>query len=105
MDVKRSPDHARRHPWAVRPWTLVVFGLLLVVGTLIQACSDNNGTVGPTFECSEITAAQGTAKGRSGTSNARSLAAWQAQPDECSPSPPNRRRSRNNDRIDSDVAR
>jgi hypothetical protein len=31
----------------------VVFGLLLVVGTLIQACSDNNGTTGPTFECAQ----------------------------------------------------
>lgn len=53
MDARRSPVHASRRPWAIRPWTLVVFGLLLVAGTLIQACSDNNGTTGPTFECAQ----------------------------------------------------
>jgi hypothetical protein len=31
----------------------VVFGLLLLAGTLIQACSDNNGSTGPVFECRE----------------------------------------------------
>jgi len=31
----------------------VVLGLLLVAGTLIQACSDNNGATGPRFECRE----------------------------------------------------
>jgi hypothetical protein len=31
----------------------VVLGLLLSAGSLLQACSDNNGTVGPTFECQE----------------------------------------------------
>jgi len=31
----------------------VVLALLLVAGTLIQACSDNNGTTGPKFECRE----------------------------------------------------
>jgi hypothetical protein len=31
----------------------VVLGLLLIAGTLIQACSDNNGSTGPTFECRE----------------------------------------------------
>ena len=54
MDARRSSDRARLHSrWAVRPWTLVVFGLLLVAGTLIQACSDNGGTTGPVFECRE----------------------------------------------------
>ena len=54
MDAKLSPPSARRRrPWPVRPWTLVVFGLLLLAGTLIQACSDNNGSTGPTFECRE----------------------------------------------------
>jgi len=54
MDAKLLPPSARRRrPWAVRPWTLVVFGLLLLAGTLIQACSDNNGSTGPTFECRE----------------------------------------------------
>lgn len=53
MDARRSPDRARRHrPWAVQPWTLVVLGLLLVAG-ILQACSDNNGSTGPTFECRE----------------------------------------------------
>ena len=54
MDAKLSPPSARRRrPWAVRPWTLVVLALLLVAGTLIQACTDNNGTTGPTFACNE----------------------------------------------------
>ena len=54
MDAKLSPPSARRrHPWAVRPWTLLVLALLLVAGTLIQACSDNNGSTGPRFECRE----------------------------------------------------
>lgn len=56
MDARRSSDRARPHiRWAVRPWTLVVFGLLLMAGTLIQACSDNGGTTGPVFECREQT--------------------------------------------------
>lgn len=54
MDSRLSLPRARRRgPWGARPWTLVVLGLLLVVGTLIQACSDNNGTTGPTFECQQ----------------------------------------------------
>jgi hypothetical protein len=54
MDAKLSPHSPRRRrPWAVRPWTLLVLALLLAVGTLIQACSDNNGTSGPTFSCNE----------------------------------------------------
>jgi hypothetical protein len=53
MDAKQSPVRASRRSWAVRPWTLVVFGLLLVGGALIQACSDNNGSTGPTFECGQ----------------------------------------------------
>ena len=35
------------------PGTRLVFGLLLMAGTLIQACSDNNGSTGPTFACRE----------------------------------------------------
>jgi len=69
MDAKLSPLNARpRRPWAVRPCTLVVLALLLAVGTLIQACSDNNGTTGPTFSCNE------SPSGR-GTSSVRALAA------------------------------
>jgi hypothetical protein len=54
MDAKLSPPSARRRdPRGIRPSTLVVFGLLLLAGTLIQACSDNNGNTGPVFECRE----------------------------------------------------
>ncbi len=54
MDAKLSPPSARRRgPRGIRPPTLVVFGLLLLAATLIQACSDNNGSTGPTFECRE----------------------------------------------------
>jgi hypothetical protein len=49
MDAKSSPPSGRRgRPWEVRPWTLVAFGLLMTA-TLIQACSDNDGTSGPRF--------------------------------------------------------
>jgi hypothetical protein len=49
MDAKSSPPSGRRgRPWEVRPWPLVVFGLLMTA-TLLQACSDNNGTTGPRF--------------------------------------------------------
>jgi hypothetical protein len=50
MDAKLPPPSARRR---LRPSTLAVFGLLLLAGTLIQACSDNNGSTGPVFECRE----------------------------------------------------
>ena len=54
MDAKLSPySPTRRRPRAIRPWTLVVLALILVAGTLIQACTDNNGTTGPTFACNE----------------------------------------------------
>jgi hypothetical protein len=81
MDARRTPVHpSRRRPWAVRPWTLVVLGLLLMAGTLLQACSDNNGSTGPTFECRELTAPQATAKGTKGSGNVRSLAACTGSP-------------------------
>jgi hypothetical protein len=71
MDAKLSPPSARRRrPWAVRPWTLVVLALLLVAGTLIQACTDNDHTTGPTFACNEKPVGRGA-----GSGNARSLAA------------------------------
>ena len=54
MDAKLSPPSVRhRRPSGVRPWTRLVLGLLLMAGTLIQACSDNNGSTGPTFACRE----------------------------------------------------
>ncbi|MGH7358521.1 MAG: hypothetical protein ACREJR_06895, partial [Candidatus Rokuibacteriota bacterium] len=31
----------------------MVLGLLVLTGSLLQACSDNNGTVGPTFQCQD----------------------------------------------------
>ena len=71
MDVKLPPPSVRRRrPWAVRPWTLVVLGLLLVAGPLIQACSDNNATTGPTFSCNENPIGRGA-----GSGSVRSLAA------------------------------
>jgi hypothetical protein len=55
----------------------VACGLLLVVGALlIQACSDNKGSSGPTFACRENTIGQKTA--RSGS--VRTLAACTASP-------------------------
>jgi hypothetical protein len=63
MDAKLSPHSPRRgRPWAIRPWTLVVLALLLAAGTLIQACSDNNGTTGPTFSCNESQTGSGSAR-------------------------------------------
>jgi hypothetical protein len=48
---------------------------LLVVGMLAQACSDNNGSTGPTFACQETAVGQGK---KSGSVNARSLNACTA---------------------------
>ena len=70
MDAKLSPSSARRRPWAFCPWTLVVLALLLVAGTLIQACSDNDATTGPTFSCNENPIGRGA-----GSGSVRSLAA------------------------------
>ncbi len=80
MDAKLSPVRPSRGPLGIRLSTLVVFGFLLVAGTLIQACSDNNGTSGPTFECAEVKAPQSTAKGTKGSTNVRSLAACTGSP-------------------------
>lgn len=50
MDAKPSPPSGRRgRPRGARPWILVVGLMALMAGTLIQACSDNNGTTGPRF--------------------------------------------------------
>ena len=71
MDATPSPlGVGPRRPWAVRPWTFVTLALLLVVATLIQACSDNSGTTGPTFSCNESPIEQGTTSAK-----ARALAA------------------------------
>jgi hypothetical protein len=53
MDARRSLDRVSRSLRGVRPWTLTVLGLLLMAGTMLQACSDNNGNTGPVFECRE----------------------------------------------------
>jgi hypothetical protein len=55
MDAKLSPPSVRHRPSGVRPGTRLVFGLLLMAGALVQACSDNNGSTGPTFACREGT--------------------------------------------------
>jgi hypothetical protein len=71
MDAKLSLHSSRRRrSRAIRPWTLATLALLLAVGTLIQACSDNNGTTGPTFSCNENPLGEGTRSG-----NVRALAA------------------------------
>jgi len=54
MDAKLSPS-VKHRPSGVRPGTRLVFGLLLMAGALVQACSDNNGSTGPTFACREKT--------------------------------------------------
>jgi hypothetical protein len=48
----------------------VVLALLLVAGTLIQACTDNSNTTGPSFSCNENPIGRG-----GGAGNVRSLAA------------------------------
>jgi hypothetical protein len=53
MDAKLSSSSVRHRRSGVRPRTRLVIGLLLMAGTLIQACSDNNGSTGPTFACRE----------------------------------------------------
>ena len=55
MDAKLSPPSVKHRPSGVRPGTRLVFGLLLMAGALVQACSDNNGSTGPTFACREKT--------------------------------------------------
>ena len=73
MDATLSPRSSRRRgSWSGRRWTLAV--ALLVVGMLAQACSDNNGSTGPTFACQETAVGQG----KSGSVNARSLNACTA---------------------------
>ena len=60
MDATLSPPSPRRRrSWAGRPGTLMGLILVLVAGPLLQACSDNNGTTGPTFACTETPLAQG----------------------------------------------
>jgi len=59
MDAKLSPPSVgHRRPSGIHPGTRLVFGLLLMAGTLIQACSDNNGSTGPTFACRENASSQ-----------------------------------------------
>jgi hypothetical protein len=71
MDAKTSPPSMRRRrPWAVHPWTFAVLALLLVAGTLIQACTDNSNTSGPSFSCNENPIERGA-----GSGSVRSLAA------------------------------
>ena len=48
----------------------MVLALLLVAGTLIQACTDNSNTTGPSFSCNENPIERGA-----GSGSVRSLAA------------------------------
>ena len=66
MDERLStPGMGHGGPGRIRPWTRMALGLLLLTGTLIQACSDNNGSTGPTFACRE--SALGQSRTRSGS--------------------------------------
>jgi hypothetical protein len=66
MDERLSPPGmGHGGPGRIRPWTRMALGLLLLTGTLIQACSDNNGSTGPTFACRE--SASGQSPTRSGS--------------------------------------
>ena len=59
MDAKLStPSTRHRGLGGVRPWTRLALGLLFTAGTLLQACSDNNGSTGPTFACRQGTLAE-----------------------------------------------
>ena len=60
-----SPGMGHGGRGRIRPWTRMALGLLLLTGTLIQACSDNNGSTGPTFACRE--SALGQSRTRSGS--------------------------------------
>src|SRR6188474_312638 len=55
MDAKLSPPSVRHRSSGLRPRHRLVLGLLLMAGGLIQACSDNSGSTGPTFACREKT--------------------------------------------------
>jgi hypothetical protein len=53
MNAKLSPSSASHRHAGVRLGTRLVVGLLLLAGALVQACSDNSGSTGPTFACRE----------------------------------------------------
>jgi hypothetical protein len=66
MDARLLPPSAkRRGSWGAHPWTLVVLGLFLAA--LTQACSDNNGTVGPTFTATPVPVVGDAIGGPAGT--------------------------------------
>jgi hypothetical protein len=76
MDERLSSPGMGHHPGGIRPWSRIALGLLLLTGALIQACSDNNGSTGPTFACRE--SAVGHSQTRSGS--ARLAQGCQASP-------------------------
>jgi hypothetical protein len=49
MDSRLSRRATHRRYLRAGPWIFPALGLLLGVGVLVQACSDNNGRVTPTF--------------------------------------------------------
>jgi hypothetical protein len=66
MDAKLStPSVGHRRRKGFGAWTRLALGLLFIAGTLLQACSDNNGNTGPTFACRE--GALGQSRTRSGS--------------------------------------
>jgi hypothetical protein len=53
MDARLSHRVTHRRYLQAGPWISRTLALLLGVGVLIQACSDNKGPVGPTFPASQ----------------------------------------------------
>src|SRR5262245_57086196 len=53
MDSRLSRQRTHRRYLRTGPWIFPALGFLLGVGILVQACSDNNGRVTPTFPTSQ----------------------------------------------------
>jgi hypothetical protein len=53
MDARLSNRVTRRRYLRAGPWMFHTLGLLLGVGILFLACSDNRGPVGPTYPASQ----------------------------------------------------
>jgi hypothetical protein len=53
MDAKLSHQVTCRRALRAGPWMVGTLGLLLGVGVLVLACSDNKGPVGPTYPAAQ----------------------------------------------------
>jgi hypothetical protein len=63
MDAKLStPSVGRRRRRGIGGWSRMALGLLFIAGALMQACSDNNGTTGPTFACHQAAVGERSTK-------------------------------------------